>query len=222
VPGRNVRIFNGGERGARTSVPYPFFPLSRLGLGRGSLADELLERMAIGWNQAPFDPKSMGDLTNIEVAVGVHAERVGSNEIPRRTPIGADPAKQYVAVRVEDANVSREIVPNGAVDEGMLSHAPPQAGDVYQPLAVYYDIRRPLDVRPLIEVLAIRTKELYTVVLTVGHQHPLIGGHADAVGEVELTGTGAGLPPRLDQLGIDGESVHPRITVPVTDVKFSV
>lgn len=118
-----------------------------------------------------------------------------SNETAWRTAIGADPAQQDVAVRIEDVDVSREVVPDGAVDEGMLPYPPPQAGDVYQPLAVYDDIRRTLHVCPLIEVLAISAKKLDAAVLAVGHQHSPIGGHADAVGEVELTGTSAGLPP---------------------------
>jgi hypothetical protein len=104
----------------------------------------------------------------------------------------------------------------------MLSHPPPQARDVYQPFVIYADIRRTLHVCPLIEVLAIKAKELDAVVLAVGDQHPPFGVDADAVRKVELAGASAWLSPRLDQLAIGGESMHPGITVPVTDVKFSV
>jgi len=147
---------------------------------------------------------------------------VWNKEIARRAAIGTYPAQQYIAVQVENADVSRQIMPDGTVHEGMVPNIPPQARNIYQSVLVYADIRRTLHMRPLIEVFAIRAEELDTVVLAIAYQHPSIGGDADAVREIELARTSAGLSPGLDQFTVSGESMDPGIAVPVSDVKFAV
>jgi hypothetical protein len=143
---------------------------------------------------------------------------VRNKKIARRATIGAYPAQQYIAVQVENADVSRQIVPDGTIHKGILPNIPPQARDINQPILVYVYIRRTLHVRPLIKVLAIRREELDTVGLAAAYQHPSIGGDADAVRHTKLTGTSAGLPPGLDQFTVRIESMDPGIAIPVRDV----
>jgi len=70
-------------------------------------------------------------------------------------------------------------------------------------------------------VLTFRGKDLYTMVLTVTYiNQPFM--HQKAVRQVELAP--AGLPwltPREFQLAFRGESVHPRVAIPVGDKQVS-
>ena len=82
--------------------------------------------MTIGRDRIPAYAKSIGNLADIEVAVRVHAYCMRRNEIAGRAAIGADPAQQDIAVRIENTDVPRQIMPDGTVDERLLPYAPPQ------------------------------------------------------------------------------------------------
>ena len=100
------------------------------------MPSEFLERVAIRWDKAFADSGRVGNLTYIEVPAGVYTRCVWNKKIARRAAIGAYPAQQDIAVQIENADVSGQIVPDGTIHEGILPNIPPQAIDIKQTVLV--------------------------------------------------------------------------------------
>src|SRR5205814_6849489 len=81
-----------------------------------------------------------------------------------------------------------------------VADPPPQLGDVDAAGRVEPDLGRALDVAPLLDEGALSCEDLDPAVLAVGDQDAAVGGHRDAVGQVELARAGAGLAPRMHEL----------------------
>src|SRR5438046_1560392 len=62
-----------------------------------------------------------------------------------------------------------------------LAGPPPELGHVDEPVRSDAQVRRPLDVEPLLEVTALGIEQLDPVVLAIGDEHPAIREDADAV-----------------------------------------
>ena len=70
--------------------------------------------------------------------------------------------------------------------------------------------------------LTIPVENLYAVVLPVADEHRAVVVHQKTVGQVKMSGLSlAGLTPRLFQLAVRGEAVHPGVPIAVGDVEVS-
>src|SRR5262245_53580891 len=95
-------------------------------------------------------------------------------EASRRAGIGRTPAREHPSVLVEHADPAVARLGNGSVSLRRLSAVPPELRDVSAALCIEYQMGRTLSVRPLREVLAVRTEDLDAIVLTVAHEDPAV------------------------------------------------
>jgi hypothetical protein len=159
------------------------------------LPRELLERVAIGWNQASLAGERVRDLGDVDVSFRIGADVVGSAEAARCAAIAASPASQHLPIQIVDAHSPGLILLYHAPGKGALTGAPPQLGGVDEPVPVDVDVRRSLDVGPLTKKFAVRTEDLNAIIFPVGHEHPPIRRHPDSMGQVKAARPAAGLPP---------------------------
>src|SRR5215813_3397711 len=96
-----------------------------------------------------------------------------------------------------------------------LPLVPPQFGDVGAALGIEHDVGRPLGVRPLAQVLAVRAEDLDAVALAVAHEDAPVRRGADAVGEIELARPRAGHAPRALALPARRELMDAAVAVAV-------
>ena len=126
-----------------------------------------------------------GDLAHVDVALGVDADTVGSDEAAGGFPLGfATQAGQDVALGIVDGDAGAQV---GGLEVGTDGHAQfPDVGalgglvDVEAAGAGHVD---PLGLEP-----AIGVEDLHTVVFAVGHEDPAVLVGADVVGDVEAPG----------------------------------
>ena len=72
-----------------------------------------------------------------------------------------------------------------------------------------------MQVGPFLLEFAVAIEHLNAAVLTVGHEHPVVACHPDAVRQVELARRGAGAAPRRFDDARHGEPVAPRRPIAV-------
>ena len=146
----------------------------------------------------------------------------GAAKLPGAVASGVPQRASRRAVLVEDAHAALARIADGPVALRGLALVPPQLGDVGAALAVEDDVRRPLRVGPLGQVLAVRAEDLDAVVLAVADEHAAVGGDGDAVRQVELAGPVARLAPRPLELAVRREVVHAAVAVAVGDVEIAL
>src|SRR5258708_37742000 len=82
--------------------------------------------------------------------------------------------------------------------------------------------RRSVHVVPLRLVRAVAVEDLDAMGLAVGDVDPAVGVAADVVGDVELPGIGAGLPPRPQQRPFRPLLLDPPLPIPVAYLKTTL
>src|SRR5687768_13365459 len=175
-----LRLVIGRAGGA--VVPPPATVLAR----DSGLQRELLERVAALGHVPAAARERPRDLADVDVTARVHGEPVRGREAPRGDGVGTTPPREHAPFTVVDARATGACVAGRPVATRGLPGLPPELGDVCAPLGVEHEVRRAARVRPLAEVLAIRTEDLDAVVLPVAHEDPAVGVHRDAVRQEEL------------------------------------
>src|SRR5712692_11541359 len=99
---------------------------------------------------------------------------------------------------------------------------PPELRDEGAAFRVEDEVGRALDVRPLAEILALGAEDLDAIVLAVADEDPAVGGHGDAVGEIELAGPGSRDAPGALALARRREAVDAAIAIAVADVEIAL
>ena len=152
----------------------------------------------------------------------VHRDAVRRREAAGRGLIGRAPAGEETAVAVEHADPPVPRLGDGAVALRGLALVPPQLRDVGAPLRIEHEVRRPLGVGPLREVLAVGAEDLDAIVLPVADEDAPVRGGRDPVRQDELAGPLAGHAPRALQVPARGELVHAAVAVAVGDVEIAL
>src|SRR5215510_8514657 len=141
-----------------------------------------------------------GHLAHVDGALRIDGQAVRRREAARRAGIRAAPARQDLAVPVVDADPAVAGLGDGSMAPGDGARVPPQLGDEGATLLVEDDVGGPLGVRPIAEVLAIGAEDLDAIVLPVADEDAPVGGHGNAVGEIELARSASGGTPGALQL----------------------
>src|SRR5439155_5619167 len=143
-------------------------------------------------------------------------------EVARRVRRSAAEPREDLAVRVEDRDAAVAIFTGLLALRCLQSLTPPQLRDAEAAIGTEHEMGRPLHVRPFRDELPVRREHLDAVVLAVAHEDAAITQHADAVGDPELSRSGAGLAPRSNEPAVGREVVHARVAIAVTDVQLAV
>src|SRR5262252_5593564 len=81
---------------------------------------------------------------------------------------------------------------------------------------------RPLGVRPLAQVLAVRAEDLDAVVLAIAHEDAPVHRHRDAVGQEELAGPAPRRAPGALELARGRVLMHATVAVAIGDVEIAL
>src|SRR5580700_4356866 len=165
----------------------------------------------------PLRPRYLAD---IEVAVRVDRKPVRPEKRGRRgAGMRVAEARQQLTLMVDDADARTEV---GAV--AVDPHHRPELADITDrvPGVVHEQAAGPVQIVPLRLVFAVAVEHLDPVVLAIGDIDPTVRVAADVVDDVELTGIGAGLAPRHQQLAVRRVFVDAGVAVTVRDVDFAL
>src|SRR5919108_3870093 len=157
---------------------------------------ELLERVAVGGRQSAAHGEGPGHFADVDVTFRIDCEPVRRREAAGLRGFRRAPPREEAAVAVEDADAAVLRGLRGAVAARDLAGVPPELGHVGASGRVEDEVRRPLRVGPLAQILAVGAEDLDAVALAVADEDAAVGVDGDTVRDVELAGAGAGLAPR--------------------------
>src|ERR1700675_3727918 len=165
----------------RYLIPIPAFPLKgkvRMAHREQSKLDlvrlqegKLLERVAILGRAAAAHRESPGDFANVKVVLRVERETGGCCETAGRRLFRRAPAREDLAILVEDAHPRVTLIFPGNWTKALrgVAFVPREFRHIRPAQRVEDEMRGPLRVRPLAQVLAVRTEDLDAVALAVTH-----------------------------------------------------
>src|SRR4029077_18583379 len=107
---------------------------------------------------------------HVDVTPRVDSQAVRRREAAGRFGHGSAPARENPTVTIEDADPAVPRFFHRPQALRGLARVPPQLGDVGPALRVEHEVSRPLGVRPLAEILAVRAEDLDAVVLAVANE----------------------------------------------------
>src|SRR5438270_11594118 len=96
-----------------------------------------------------------------------------------------------------------------------LVHIPGHLADIHMACRRDQHVTRPRDISPDSDHFARPAEDLNPVVFSIAHEYPIVSVNPHTVGQAELTRPRARLAPRLDQLAVAREAVHPRVSVAI-------
>src|SRR5262249_36291113 len=102
-----------------------------------------------------------------------------------------------------------------------LTDTPPELRDVDPALRIEADVGRALYVGPALQKPPLRGEDLDAVVFPIGDHYAPVGGDADAVRQIELSGTRARLPPGVHQLTGRCEAVDLAVPVAIGNIEVA-
>src|SRR5205807_2428551 len=159
---------------------------------------ELLDRWRTVTHGAGAHSEGPRDFGDVHVAFRIDRDAVRRGEVARRVGGPATVACEHGAMRVEDRHAPVAITRDLFALRRALALAPPELGEIEQPVASEDDVRRPLR-GPLRQIGAVRSEHLDAVVLAVAHEDAAVAEDADAVRDLELPRSGARFAPGTDE-----------------------
>src|SRR5688572_16015409 len=186
------------------------------------LQPELLGRVRAFGGVTAADAERVRHFADVHVGLGIHAQSVRSDESAGIGHLRLAPAREQGAIAIEDADAAVRGIFAHAETIRRLIGIPPELGHVRAARAVEHDVRRALDVRPLLQELALGAEDLDPIVLAIAHEHAAVGGDADTVRQHEFPRALARRAPRALELAGRREAMHAAVAIPIGDVQVTV